>query len=211
MPTAYLFSFIDDDCDILAKIKANDIILAVDGGIDFLHKNNIVPDVWIGDFDSINKTKNFYKAKQIIEYPKDKDYTDTELAINWAYNNNCRKIVIINSLKGRFDHSFGQVANLLYANNLDLQASVYAKTCSMQIINNNYHGFALQNQTVSIFSLKPKTTSLTISGLKYEAKNITLKQSSCNGISNVGLGKNFEINFKTGLLLLIKENLTWKN
>ena len=59
-------------------------IIAADSGCECLYKYNITPNLIVGDFDSSNKDileKMRKTVKEIIEFPPEKDYTDTEIAI----------------------------------------------------------------------------------------------------------------------------------
>ena len=65
------------------------LIIACDGGVRHLQKLGIKPDVIIGDMDSIEPAQlASYSAQgvKIIKYPANKDFTDTELALDYALN-----------------------------------------------------------------------------------------------------------------------------
>lgn len=84
--------------------------ICADGGIrifDELHRHSgtsIVPDVLIGDMDSVRYrgSKPLLQAKQIVQEwvgKTDKDYTDGQLAIDYALEQfSCRHIVIYGGL-----------------------------------------------------------------------------------------------------------------
>ena len=64
--------------------EADTKVIACDSGCDHLAKTGIVPDVVIGDMDSITKAGlDFIKANNIPveKYPVEKDWTDTEIAL----------------------------------------------------------------------------------------------------------------------------------
>ena len=80
--------------------------ICADGGIRIFDELNqpsdtaIVPDVLIGDMDSIPETET--KAKHVVQEwvgKTDKDYTDGQLAVDYALEQfNCRHIVIYGGL-----------------------------------------------------------------------------------------------------------------
>ena len=67
--------------------EASDIILCADSGADSALKQGIMPDVLLGDMDSISDKA--FKALQdegikIIKFPAEKDKTDGEISLDYA-------------------------------------------------------------------------------------------------------------------------------
>ncbi|MBT1248633.1 MULTISPECIES: thiamine diphosphokinase [unclassified Thermosipho (in: thermotogales)] len=84
----------------------SDIIIAADGGAKVLKERGILPNVIIGDLDSLdNDTLEYFKQNnvEIIEYPKEKDETDCEIAIKYAVENGYDEIEILNFFGERLD------------------------------------------------------------------------------------------------------------
>ena len=81
-------------------------LICADGGIRIFDELNrdtdrlLIPDVLIGDMDSISETTT--KAKQIVQEwvgQTDKDYTDGQLAVDYALEqHDCRHIIIYGGL-----------------------------------------------------------------------------------------------------------------
>ena len=69
-----------------------DCILAADRGMEFCYRNQIKPDVILGDYDSADKTiLEAFRRQSGIEwhqYQPEKDYTDSEIAIGKAMERN---------------------------------------------------------------------------------------------------------------------------
>ena len=59
--------------------------IAVDGGLEHLHRQSIKPLCAIGDFDSLQH-KEYLEGLEVLTFPTHKDETDTELAISEALN-----------------------------------------------------------------------------------------------------------------------------
>lgn len=70
----------------LAKFQM-DYIIAADSGLDTLAALKCKPDYIVGDFDSLEKKSLLKKYRNVktCVYPEDKDYTDSELAMQKAY------------------------------------------------------------------------------------------------------------------------------
>jgi thiamine pyrophosphokinase len=103
-------------------------VIAVNGGSNKLVKLNILPDLIIGDLDSkkIRKLKkdlvDILKQK-IISFPKDKDFSDLELAVNYINNLDSivNRIFCFGVIGNRLDHTLANINSLF---NLYLKESV---------------------------------------------------------------------------------------
>ena len=87
----------------IAKME-NCLIICCDGGARHLWKTGIKPDVIIGDMDSIEPDHLASYSKQgvkIIKYPVNKDFTDTELALDYALGLKPEAIFIWGALRRR--------------------------------------------------------------------------------------------------------------
>ena len=82
-----------------------------------LKKAGLCSDVLLGDFDSIGKAElaeiKDNSNSELITFPKDKDYTDLELAINLAIERGASEIVILGASGTRLDHTTANI-HLLY-------------------------------------------------------------------------------------------------
>lgn len=88
-----------------------DFIIAADSGLDLCREYGFTPDLILGDFDSLSSRALLkdYDPKTIRDFPQDKDYTDTELGLHYAYKIAAEykarpHISIIGGDGGRFDH-----------------------------------------------------------------------------------------------------------
>ncbi|MBU1500337.1 thiamine diphosphokinase, partial [Patescibacteria group bacterium] len=85
------------------KIKKTDLLIGVDGGT----KQILKPDIIIGDFDSLTAIP---ENVPLIMHPKDKDFTDTELALQFCEKQNIKEVILVGFLGRRLDHL---IANLM--------------------------------------------------------------------------------------------------
>lgn len=91
--------------------KADDVVIAVDGGIRHAERLQAMPDVWLGDFDSSDPARIAqYTNVPRQSFPADKDQTDFELALaraNRLYPQGT--LHIIGSHGDEADHSFANL------------------------------------------------------------------------------------------------------
>lgn len=97
--------------ELLAPLlKSDGIVIGVDRGGLLALEEGIEIEVALGDFDSISaheKNRIAQETSELIEYPSEKDDTDTEIALLYVlkhYTNS--KVYIYNWYGGRIDHLY---------------------------------------------------------------------------------------------------------
>jgi thiamine pyrophosphokinase len=165
--------------------------IAVDGGYSFFKKTALMPDVLLGDFDSIERTPENLKEKvEVISYPTEKDKSDSQLAIEYCIKNNAKTIDIVMPDMGEPDHFVG---------NLMLMTSNIVKRWvknggEIKIISRNYDFYFIsyqriniknaQGSTLSIIPLSAKA-SLSCTGTKYDIRNLIIKKGESRSLRNI--------------------------
>ena len=86
-------------------------IIAADAGIEKLNKAGIVPDLIIGDFDSLGTRPS---GENVRVFPIEKDDTDTMLALKEAISLGYDTVIISGGLGGELDHTMANLQTLLY-------------------------------------------------------------------------------------------------
>ncbi|AEJ19548.1 thiamine diphosphokinase [Gracilinema caldarium] len=83
-----------------------DLVIAADSGLLRCEAFGFSPDWIVGDMDSLGDLSRLssYPKDRVLQYPVDKDYTDTELALNLAWDQGCTDITLIGGGGGRTDH-----------------------------------------------------------------------------------------------------------
>lgn len=166
------------DIDFLKEhLKSNsyDLIIAVDKGLESLDKIRLNPDYIIGDFDSINKEILAKYNKNIITLNKEKDYTDTHMALKLALEHKSTHIVIIGAIGTRLDHTIANVHILKEALEQNVKCELLNKNNKVFLINSKTDIEKDENfKYLSIIPLTERVTGVTLSGLKYSLKNATL-------------------------------------
>ncbi len=91
----------------LAAQIAGARIIAADSGIVHAAALGIVPELWIGDFDSIDPDGDpRWAGIPRMEFPRDKSESDGEIAANEAIRRGARRLVLAGAFGGpRSDHA----------------------------------------------------------------------------------------------------------
>ena len=84
--------------------KGDDFVIAADGGYHNAQALGETPPLLVGDMDSLASSKLPPQIEK-IEVPAEKDFTDTQLAVDVALKKGAAEIIIIGGLDGRLDHT----------------------------------------------------------------------------------------------------------
>jgi len=180
-------------------IKKSGLIVCCDGAADKALAYGIVPDVAIGDLDSISPRAR-KKARKIVRVP-DQDSTDLEKALAWCGRNAADKkqVVLAGFTGGRTDFT-------LY--NLFLLKKFADRDPVM--IDDSFTVFPARSGTplsglvkgtrISLMALE-RTVAVTTSGLKWNLRNGTLEPGRLQSVSNRVTSPVVTVVFKKGFLL----------
>jgi thiamine pyrophosphokinase len=190
--------FVNGELSQISRIRPrhDDLLVGVDGGTKHILSLGLTPDLIIGDLDSLPKIP---PNVPLLQYPKDKNFTDTELALQFCRG---REIIVYGILGRRLDH--------LLANILLLTKYKFTITEGNQqiILLIGPSRFNLEGKPNDLVSLIPLTDcrKVTTEGLKWRLQGSTLKTGSSQGVSNVLARKKAQIKISKGNLLIVKTN-----
>lgn len=203
--TVIITSYIENSLNLNKQINANDFIICTDGGYDIAIKNNIIPDVLMGDFDSIEAP--LPDNIKIIRFKPEKDFTDLDLALKFSMENNSKNIKILGGIGGRLDHT---VANLqllsYYCDFFDTLVMMDGRNKCFVLKGNHDKKLIIPSENdsyLSLFSLSENCTGVTIQNVKYPLENHTLTNTFPLGVSNEFKEKDAVLSVENGTLLVI--------
>ena len=177
--TCYIFGAGDVYNPILPR--HGDLVIAADGGYDYLSSHFIKPDLVIGDMDSISEAP---EGVEILRFPVKKDETDMLLAFNEGYARGYRNFVIFGGVGGRDDHTFANYSLLLYAKNKGTHAILRMNGFNAQILRNETVHIALEHpKNFSLFAIGGEAV-VTVRGALYDGEDIRLSPDFPLGVSN---------------------------
>ena len=178
-------------------------MLACDGAANILIKKGYIPNIIIGDLDSLSdENKEKYKNQIILE--DNQSENDLRKAINYAKKNNINNISIIGATGKREDHMIGNIFSLL--DYKDINIKIYTDNGIFSCIHKTQNIESFKGQQVSIFTLD-STIKITSNNLKYNFNNNSIS-SIYIGTLNESLSDFFELEISHGSLLIFQ---TYKN
>lgn len=194
-----------------AILKDDDYIICADGGTRHALALDLKPDLVIGDMDSTEKAdlKKLRDDGVSIElFPRDKNETDLELAIERAIELEPKEIIIVAALGGRIDQTLGNIALLadsrLSAFDVRLDDGVEEIFfCRYQL---EVHGGS--GDIVSLIPWGGPVHHIQTQGLKWALNDETLHPDRTRGISNEMISNNASIKIGSGLLLVLLTHIS---
>ncbi len=191
------------------ELTGDDIVIAADGGFDFLEKVGLRADYVLGDFDSVESPN---LPSDCIRYPKKKNDTDMMLAIKLGLDKGYTEFRIYGGLGGRLDHTLGNIQALTYLARQGAAGTLVGDDYSLRVVTDGAITFSKNlsenrpGNLCSVFSLSDICVNVVIRGLEYELEGTTLTNSSPLGISNEFTGHKGIISVQKGTLAVL-----WKH
>lgn len=200
-------------------------IIAADAGYRHLDTRGIVPNIAIGDFDSLGYVPKEDKQAsvqlkedvdngtpkniRVMQYPEDKDKTDLELAIDEALTMKPQILMIYGALGRRIDQALSSIQMLSHI--ADHRVGVFCvgdKEACAVVNGPSEFGLGIPNddsldKTISIFSLTDVSLVEASQGLKWPYTNTAITNSMSLGVSNEITANPMKIKVKMGKILLV--------
>lgn len=190
-----------EDCGLDFCPKAEDLVIAADGGYARLQAAQIRPDLVIGDFDSLGAAPD---GEKVITLPVVKDVTDTWAAIELGKERGYREFWLYGCTGGRFEHTVANVQTL---------AALAAQGMRGWLVSMDQLTTAISGETVefgpehegflSVFSHTDRCRGVTLKGLKYELEQAELTNLFPLGVSNEFLGCPSSVTVAEGVAVLV--------
>lgn len=186
-----------------------DYCIAADHGASAARALQIIPDCLIGDFDSvISEDLDYFRRKgiEVIEFPPEKDYTDTHLAIETAIQKGAELITILGATGTRLDHVLANIGllHLGLKQNVTIQlvdTNNRIRMTKSELIIRKSEQFGSQ---ISLLAFGGEAAGIDLAGFYYPLQNGTLSCDVSVGISNVLVEEEGRISVKQGTLLVIE-------
>ncbi|WP_432354927.1 thiamine diphosphokinase [Sporosarcina sp. A2] len=187
--------------------------IGADRGTLRLLAANIIPIAAIGDFDSVSEAemKKIEATGCFLEKRSpEKDETDTELALSYAYSKEPDRIILTGVTGGRLDHMFS-VLQLLVRN------VSHMKSTQLIMANRQNELTLLQKGTytiehneqfkyLSFYSMTEAVKGLTLKGVKYEVSGEEIIFGDTRFTSNEILEASCTISLLAGICLMVRSS-----
>lgn len=191
------------------NVGEEDLVIAVDGGINYCAVLEIEPDILIGDFDSVNEAQREAILQMKEEAPErvvvlkpEKDDTDMLAALRLGLEKGYDYFLLYGACGGRMEHTIANIQSLLYLKNhgavgylMDGNGMVFVMKNEEVKLKDNLEGY------FSLFCLGKEAKGVNIRGMKYELADYVMTNDFPIGVSNEFIGKEATVSVEDGELV----------
>lgn len=178
-----------------------------------LRKMGIVPDVLMGDFDSLDQSsvRDAERAGVLVlRFPIEKDKTDTELALDFLLEQGFKEARLVGALGGpRLDHELSNIFLLEKYIKQGLRVTIVDPDVFITVLAGHDPRWRWvdvpggMGDWVSLFPVTELVTGVTLRDLKFPLRDATLHRGSTLSVSNQVSGPHPRVELKEGTLLLV--------
>ena len=190
----------------LRDIEKCEYIIACDLGYEYLHREELRPDLLVGDFDSYMGP--LPEGVPRLDLPVEKDDTDTMAAIRHAAAQEaCREIWLYCALGGRLDHLLGNLQAAAFAVRRGIPVRIVDEENEILVFSGGSVTVPERaGYSLSVLALSDRCRGVSIRGTKYELEDVTMENSFPIGVSNQWRGT-AEITVEQGVLAVIESKM----
>ena len=185
----------------------NRLLVACDGGARHLATLGIGPDVIIGDMDSLSAEALASwerRGVKIVRYPANKDFTDTQLALDYALSCRPGAVEIWGAPGGRIDPTLANIYLLQRAWEAGVQACLIDEFTEVSLAEKETKIAGAAGCLVSIIALSPVVEGISLEGFQYPLDGENLSFAESRGISNIITAPMATIRVNRGSLLIVR-------
>ena len=181
----------------------DDYVIAADRGFDSLLAYGVMPDLAVGDFDSLGHRPNH---PNVIQLPAEKDDTDMVYALRKGLEMGYRRFILLGGVGGRLEHTLGNLQLLDWLTLQGLELMAMAASALMGAIFSLLLSFASINlradQTIGGTALNLMAPALVLFLIRVLVNQNTLMMSTGDAASwfmlkksTFGIDKSTDIGF----------------
>lgn len=186
-----------------------DLVVAADGGALHALAAGVVPDLVVGDMDSLGDhgTRRVEERGAALErHPSRKDKMDGHLAVLAARKRGATHLDLLCAVGGRLDAVFALPHLLLAAERMGVRATVLAGWGEMFVVEDGSRvvGGGV-GESVSVFPVSGAAEGVDLEGFEYPLEGARIEAGDTLGFHNELLGGEARVAVKRGALFVIHE------
>lgn len=181
--------------------------IAADSGIDHARALGRVPDLVVGDFDSVSEEGMAWAAEvgaTIDRHPAAKDQTDLEIALGHALAAEPDHVVVAGIGGGRLDHLLANLAALASPSFAAVRVDGLLETALVSVVHTERRLLGDRGELVSLLPMHGDANGVTTVGLGYPLRDEALRAGSSRGVSNYFEEPEATVTVADGTLLAIQ-------
>ena len=196
---------------VVQHLPRYDFVIAADSGLHAAIDLGLRVTAVVGDMDSVDPAVLAVAevtGSEIERVPRDKDNTDTELALLTAVARGARHITVITGGGGRLDHQLGVLAVMQHPALSECSVQAFWDTAQLHLVRGP-GSIEITGPVGSIVGITPaggNAEGISTSGLRWTLHNESLLAYSTRGISNEMAEPQATITVTNGNLFVIQPN-----
>ncbi|HUI88450.1 MAG TPA: thiamine diphosphokinase [Anaerolineales bacterium] len=188
-------------------IQADDYIVCADGGTRHALALGLRPNLIVGDLDSLEEADLQKAGTRVVQYPRNKDETDLELALNQALEREPASVCVIAALGNRVDQTIGNISLLSDPRLAKLNIRFDDGVEEVFFCRDHSKVEGRRTDIVSLIPWNGAVKGVRTKGLRWQLNDETLYPEKTRGISNEMTDPAAEVSLESGLLLIIHRRL----
>lgn len=210
---AIFLNGVPDSLDLLQGAAGRaDLVIAADGGAQHALEAGVVPDLVVGDMDSLGEAR----ARQVEErgallelHPVRKDKMDGHLTILAAHERGMDEVDLLCASGGLNSAIFAVPHILLIAEQLGIRAQAVADWGQMFVLNAGSRTVTGEpGDSVSVFPFAGPAAGVTLKGFVYPLENARMTAGDTLGFHNELSSRRATVSVETGALLVVYEKVS---
>jgi len=182
-------------------------LICADAGARHLKAAGMVPTLIVGDMDSLDRgSQEGYESSgvRIIRHPREKNETDTELALREAFGMAPTEVRIWGALGGRIDHTLANLSLLVQGIERGVEVRLIDEWCELFLVTRRAVLEGKEGQTVSLLPFMGEVSGVTLTGFEYPLTKAAMAVGRPYGISNVLAAEHGVIEVDSGCLIVVR-------
>ncbi|MDD6616016.1 MAG: thiamine diphosphokinase [Lachnospiraceae bacterium] len=187
--------------DMKIRPEKEDLVIAADGGYEYLKRLGIKPDLLLGDFDSLELIP---EHDHLIRHSPIKDDTDMALAVAWGEEKGFQRFILYGGMGGRIDHTLANFQLLTALSRKGYAAYLIGEGYIVTAVTGgrlNFH--SRMTGMISVFCMGERAEDVTLKGFKYCMDHGMLTCDRALGVSNEFTGQHSSVEVRQGTLLVM--------
>lgn len=187
----------------LGELTRPQMVVAADSGADVARSLGLVPDVIVGDFDSVTPAGAAAAGEQ-RRFPTDKDATDLALALAEALGRGAGSLTVVGGAGGRLDHLLGNVAVLAAEDLAGVSVDALMGPARLWVVRRSRTISGAVGQVVTLLAHGGPATCVRTTGLRWALAGETLEAGASRGVSNVFTAPEATVTVESGVILAVR-------
>jgi thiamine pyrophosphokinase len=178
-------------------------VIAADSGFDLALRLGLVPDLVVGDMDSVARSRRLARLprERVRRFPRDKDQTDAELGLRLLREMGCARVVLAGGGGGRLDHLLAILG--LFEGQAAPEAWITARE-EVRRVEGELVLSGCRGLRISFFPLGERAAEMSSAGLKWPLDGLEWSRGQ-GGVSNLITEDRVLVRIGRGRLLMVLE------